>query len=133
MWFSPHVHDDIQLMPSNYVSHRTERWRHVVLPLSAQFVCSARVCAFPPRQSNTRRWPNAGLVLAHRLWRWLSIKPALVQRFVFSGSQSVSLCCGESASIHFSPALSMVQAVKHETLTQCCTNVASPSTTLCQH
>ena len=48
----------------------------------------------------------------------LGIKPALVQRFVFAGSQSVSQCCGESLSIHFS-GLSMVQAVKHETLIQC--------------
>ena len=41
------------------------------------------------RQPNTRRWPNAGLMLAHRMRRWPSIKPALVQRFVFAGSQFV--------------------------------------------
>ena len=52
-------------------------------------------------RSNTRCWPNAGLMLAHRLRRWPSIKPALVQRFVFAGSQSVSLCCGESVSDSF--------------------------------
>ena len=31
---------------------------------------------------NTRRWPNAVLMLAQRLWRWCNIKPALGQRFV---------------------------------------------------
>ena len=36
-------------------------------------------------QKNTRRWPNAGPILAHRLRRWSSIKPALVQRLVFAG------------------------------------------------
>ena len=35
---------------------------------------------------------QAGPMLAHRLRRWPSIKPTLVQRFVFAGSQSVSLC-----------------------------------------
>ena len=35
---------------------------------------------------------QAGPMLAHRLRRWPSIKPALVQRLVFAGSQSVSLC-----------------------------------------
>ena len=27
--------------------------------------------------ANTRHWPNAGLMLAHRLWRWSSTKPAM--------------------------------------------------------
>ena len=40
-------------------------------------------------------------MLAHRLRRWPSIKQAVVQRFVFAGSQSVSLCCGESVSDSF--------------------------------
>ena len=61
----------------------------------AQFVSvsSLLLC----RRSNTRRWPNAGLLLAHRLRSWPSIKQALVQRFVFA----VSLCCGESVSNSF--------------------------------
>ena len=47
---------------------------------------------------------------------------------------SLSVCAVVSpSSIHFSPALSMAQAVKHETLTQCWTNVGPPSTTLSQH
>ena len=34
---------------------------------------------------NTRRRPNGGLMLAHRLRRWPSIRPALDQRLVFAG------------------------------------------------
>ena len=36
-----------------------------------------------------RRRPNAGPMLAHRLRRWPSIKPALVQRLVFAGLRSI--------------------------------------------
>ena len=36
----------------------------------------------------TRR-TNAGPMLAHRLRRWPSIKPALVQRLVFAGLRSI--------------------------------------------
>ena len=36
----------------------------------------------------TRRRPNAGPMLAHRLRRWPSIKPELVQRLVFAGLRS---------------------------------------------
>ena len=32
----------------------------------------------------TRRWTNAGLMLAHRLRRWVSMKAALVQRILFA-------------------------------------------------
>ena len=91
-------------MRDNYVSPLTERWGHVaeypcLLSLSAQLVSvrSLLLC----RRSNMRRWPNAGLKLAHSLRRWPSIKQALVQRFVFAGSQSVSLCCGESVTDSF--------------------------------
>ena len=35
--------------------------------------------------SNTTRWLNAGLMLAHRLRRWANISPALDQRVVFVG------------------------------------------------
>ena len=44
-------------------------------------------------------------------------------------AQSVSVY----ARIHFSPALSIVQAVKHETLTQCWANVGPLPTRLSQH
>ena len=40
-------------------------------------------------------------MLAHCLRRWPSIQLALVQRFVFAGSQSVSLRCGELFSDSF--------------------------------
>ena len=33
--------------------------------------------------TNTRSWTNIGLMLAHRLQRWPSIKPTLVQRLWF--------------------------------------------------
>ena len=45
-----------------------------------------------------------------------------------------SVCHSVNLSpIHFSPALSIVQAVKHETLTQCWANVGPSSTMLSQH
>ena len=37
-------------------------------------------------QANTRRWPNADLMLAQRRRRWASIKLALGQRLVFAGA-----------------------------------------------
>ena len=46
----------------------------------------------------------------------------------------VSVCAVVTLSrIYFSPALSMVRAVKHETLTQCWSNFDPPSSTLSQH
>ena len=36
----------------------------------------------------TRRWPNAGPMMAHRLRRWPTIKSELVQRLVFAGLRS---------------------------------------------
>ena len=38
------------------------------------------------RRSNTKRWPNAGLMLALRLRRWPSISPLLSYRVVFGGT-----------------------------------------------
>ena len=80
---------------SNYVSP-LKRWGHVGLLLYPQFVCSVCVCAFCPsvcpihfRRSNTRRWPNAGLVLAHRLRCWPNISPVLGYRVVFSTTLNV--------------------------------------------
>ena len=34
--------------------------------------------------ANTRRWPNAGLMLAHRLRRWANISPVLSDCVVFA-------------------------------------------------
>ena len=41
------------------------------------------------RRSNTRRWPNAGLLLAHRLRRWANISPVLGYRVVFDATLNV--------------------------------------------
>ena len=81
----------------------TQRWGHVGLPLSTQCFCRISVSLCVPfisvqrflscRRSNTRRWPNAGLMLAHRLFvatlnvgqrhrRRANINPALVQSIV---------------------------------------------------
>ena len=66
-------------------SHK--EWGHVALPLTVQFVRSVSTCAFPPivrtvkHETLSQCWAN---VVAHRLRRWPSIKPALVQRFVFA-------------------------------------------------
>ena len=35
--------------------------------------------------ANMRRWPNVGLLLAHRLRRWPNSKPTLGQRLMFAG------------------------------------------------
>ena len=39
-------------------------------------------CDYP---ANMRRWANVGLILAHRLWHWTSIKPILTHPVVFAG------------------------------------------------
>ena len=81
---------------SIYVSP-LERWGHVGTSLSAQFVRSVCVSGFSPsacpslscRRSNTRRWPNAGLMLAHCLRHWPSISPVLGNRVVFGATLNV--------------------------------------------
>ena len=35
--------------------------------------------------ANVSRWPNAGLLLAHRLQRWPVSKPTLAQRLMSAG------------------------------------------------
>ena len=82
----------------NYVSTLTGRWGHVSLylsPLRLSLLCyTVLLCCefsvlwvcFPfislqlfisYRRSNTRRWPNAGLMLAHCLRCWANINPVL--------------------------------------------------------
>ena len=84
----------------NYVSPLTESWGHIALPLSAQFVGSAFVCAFPPivqgvkHETLTQYWANVGPP---------SATLAQHQTSTGSTSQSVSLCCGESVSDSFLP------------------------------
>ena len=79
----------------------TQRWGHVGLPLSTQCckwrsvsLCVISFIHFCPvlsirRRSNTRRWPNAGLLLAHRLRHWVNISPALGYCVVFGTTLNV--------------------------------------------
>ena len=73
----------------------TQKVRHIGLfsPLifmSHQFCvcvfCSLRLSC---RRSNTRRWPNVGLLLAHRLRRWANISPVLGYPVVFDATLNV--------------------------------------------
>ena len=41
------------------------------------------ICADP---ENMRRWPNVGLLLAHRLRGWPNNKPTLAERLTFAGN-----------------------------------------------
>ena len=41
------------------------------------------------RRASMRRWPNAGLLLAHRLRRWANISPVLGYRVVFGATLNV--------------------------------------------
>ena len=71
------------------ISPVSHRWGHVGLPLSAQSVCRVHsICVSHSflsvcpalsiiQASNTMRWPNTGLMLAHRLRRWPNISPVL--------------------------------------------------------
>ena len=52
-------------------------------------MCETQCCLLR-LPANTRRWPSAGPILAHRPRRWLSIKTALLQRFVFAGLRSIA-------------------------------------------
>ena len=47
---------------------------------------STNMCYSYP--SNTRRWPNVELMLAHRLRRWPNISPTLGQRLMFAGKKT---------------------------------------------
>ena len=63
------------------------------------FTSVRSVCTFSPihfckqflscRRSNMRRWPNAGLMVAHRLRRWANISPVLGHRVVFGATLNV--------------------------------------------
>ena len=52
-------------------------------------------CGLSTLRANTRRW-FAGPMLAHRLWLWPSIKPALVQDLVFPGPRSIARSSGST-------------------------------------
>ena len=46
---------------------------------------SSRSITLLPYLANMRRWPNVGLLFAHRLRRWSNSKPTLDQRPVYGG------------------------------------------------
>ena len=58
------------------------RRQEVHLPLR-RINCQPLLQSFSP--ANTRRLPNAGLMLAHRLKCWANISPAFARRLVFAG------------------------------------------------
>ena len=76
------------------------------------------------RRSNTKRWPNAGLMLVHRLRCWPTISPVFGYRVVFSATLNV--CQHHRRQANIIPAL--VQSIltipptcmypQHEVLTR---------------
>ena len=61
-----------------------------LLSVSVQSVClSSRFYHAGPRQANTRRWPNARLMFAHRLRRWANISPVSGYRAMFGVTLNV--------------------------------------------
>ena len=52
------------------------------------------LCGLSTLPANTKRWPIAASMPAHRLRCWSSTKPALVQRFVFAGIHSITRWSG---------------------------------------
>ena len=67
--------------------------RYIALLLTAHFCHISFVSVRSPclscRGSNTRRWLNAGLLLAHHLRRWANISPVLGYRDVFDATLNV--------------------------------------------
>ena len=63
------------MISSNYVSPSVDRGGDMLVNLresvlSVAFCLSVQQFLLEPVQANTRRWPCAGLMLAHRLRRW---------------------------------------------------------------
>ena len=100
----------------------TQNWGHIALPLSARSVSVCHsvqlglwVC--PPfislqrflscRRSNTRRWPNAVLMLAHRLRLWANISPVEGHRVMFGATLNVGQRHRRRANIN----LALVQSI----------------------
>ena len=55
------------------------------------------------RHSNTRRWPNVGLLLAHRLRRWTNISPVLGYCVAFDATLDVGQRHRRRANINSGP------------------------------
>ena len=79
----------------------------VFCAVSLPFISLQRVLSY--RLSNTRRWPNAGLMLAHRLRRWADNSPVLRYHVVFGATLNVGQRHRQRANIN--PVL--VQSIVH--------------------
>ena len=78
------------LISDIFVFERFNVKYHIGLFLTAQFcVCAFCSLCLSCRRSNTRRQPNVGLLLAHRLRRWASIRTVLGYRVVFDATLNV--------------------------------------------
>ena len=86
-----------------FMSPSTERERHVGLLLTAHFSVRWPCVHLSCRRSNTRRWPNVGLLLAHRLWRWANISPVLGYCVVFDATLNVGQRHRRPANITLGP------------------------------
>ena len=53
-----------------------------------------------------RRWPNAGLLFAHRLRRWSNTKPMLGQCLMFAGSCQCRAKCAVNIAVKTENAVS---------------------------
>ena len=87
-----------------FTSHRS-----VVRPIS--FV-SVRFLRLSSRRSNTWCWPNAGLLLAHRLQPWANIIPWLGYCVVFDAKLNVGQCHRRRANINPALVQSIVPVVQ---------------------
>ena len=55
--------------------------------------------------ANMRRYPNVGLLLAHRLRRWPNSKPTLGQRLMFGGRYRTRPCVDDKPPLETSNSL----------------------------
>ena len=67
---------------TRYINPMLAQWWNISLTLTQHWTTVYKVSAYP---ANTKRWPNVGLTLAHRLRRWPNISPTLGQGLVFAG------------------------------------------------
>ena len=70
--------------------------RYIALLLTAHF-CHI---SFVSVRSLSRRWPNAGLLLAHHLRYWANISPVLGYRVVFDATLNVGQRHWQQANIN---------------------------------
>ena len=102
---SPALHNDVTTTRSrNGQTKSVRKWQRakwirgnkLQVPVTKRPMLTTDLIAGRPKErkskQNMRRWPNIGLLLAHRLRRWANSKPALGQRLMVAGySPTVSL------------------------------------------